>query len=657
MTFSRRPALTAALLAGLASAFAVAADVPAPPAPTQGRTADLGDVTQPLVDAYTRHLHFLADPALEGRLPGTPGYAQAAEYVEGHLRRLGLAPAFPEIAKSDEGEPEPTGNKTFRQEMDYGAEPTLISQSFSFTDGATTRDLNPGEDFNAAGYGASAEIDNLPITFVGYSIVAGQNDYLGYDFDTDLTGRVAMMLRFEPMDDLGRSKWADEGWSFAASLNAKFVAAERRNAEAIIIVTPPDADDDRKDEMMTVEDGAGRLEPLVDIPVIQLTADAARELVAAADTEGRSLDDLIQMANDGKAIVELGGATVSMDIEISREPVITWNVGAILPGQGELADEFVVLGAHLDHVGLGAFGSTQPQRRGTIHPGADDNASGSAGLMIAAGELTDAYDALPYNASARSILFLWFTAEESGLVGSRYYVENAITDIDKHHIMLNLDMIGTLGDTGELEVGGFDSAEDLKAFLEPIMERSGIQILYDGSVGRGRSDHANFDRRGIPNLFFFTGLTDMYHSPDDTIDTVDIVGGARIASLAADVALAAATDPADLVYAGQGQQQRQNVGGPRGVRVRVGIAPGDYSSRTKGILVARVFENTSAAEAGVQQGDIITNWDGTDIETVDDWMPLLSGHEPGDTIQITVDRNGEVIPLTMTLKARGTQGG
>lgn len=627
-TFSFTSVLGLVLLAGPAACASADLRTEGLPAAGEAETA-----------VYSQHLFTLANEYMQGRKPGTPGIEKAAQYIEFHFARLGLEPAF-----RDE-----SGGATWRQPFRIGETSTLERQSLVMRAAGDRIEFRSGVDFNALAYGSGGKA-SLPVTFVGYSIPQGSDDYTSYDGQTDLTGQAAMVLRFEPMEADGTSKWTDEGWSFAASLVSKFRAAESRGAEAILLVNPPMADDERTTELQTLETSQGGRS--LSIPILHVTPDAADQIVRAGG--GGSLADMIATANEGTTIAALDGVTLEIDAQIDREPIMTSNIGAILPGRGDLADEFVVVGSHYDHLGMASFGSRFP---GEMHLGADDNASGTSGMLTAAELLSEAWD--DFEGPVRSVLFLAFSAEESGLIGSRHYVRNPIAPIEAHYLMINMDMIGSLGRT--LEAGGVGTAEGLDELAAPAFERSGLDIKTSLSVGSGRSDHASFDGEDVPNIFFFTGITDQYHTPDDTADTINLEGAARIATLAADLTLAAAVRPGPLPYAERAGKDdpgsRQRMGGPGGVRVRVGIAPGDYSGEAGGIVVARVFDGTSAADAGLKEGDRITVWNGERVLTVQDWMPMLSTHSPGDQIELTVIRDGEEITVPMTLKARRTTGG
>ncbi len=178
-----------------------------------------------------------------------------------------------------------------------------------------------------------------------------------------------------------------------------------------------------------------------DFPILMMSQSAADAMLKAADKDHRSLMDFRKLADAKGETIELPRAKVALKTKIDRVELMTDNVGAILPGKGKLADEFVIIGSHYDHVGYGYFGSIS-HSVGEIHPGADDNASGTSGNLLLAQKLAAQYAALPADAQVRSVLFLAFSAEESGLVGSHWYAAHPIVPLDKHYLMLNMDMVG-----------------------------------------------------------------------------------------------------------------------------------------------------------------------------------------------------------------------
>jgi Peptidase family M28/PDZ domain len=610
---------------------------------------DMPEIDSTLVEDYTQMLEVIADPSMEGRVPGSHGIEEAAKYIESQLEALGLTPAFPTTEEAADGTEVITKNTTFRQQLQMGSQTAATTQILTVGDTS----LTAGQDFSPLAYSGSATI-SAPVTFAGYAIVSGPNNYLGFETSETVEDRIALVLNYEPMDEEGNSLWRDGGkWSHNARLTYKITALQRRGAAAVIIVSPPNAHDDRVDLLETIASTAPpsnrmgkRTGPEYDIPVIHVTPEVATTILAYTQSSAsipQSLDDFIAKANNAGVVIPLGDQEITIDIGIERTPKWTSNIGAILPGRGKLKDQFVVIGSHYDHLGYGKFGSMNPSAKGKLHPGADDNGSGTTANLLAAKTLTQRYELLANTQDARSILFLWFTAEESGLNGSKFYVRHPIAPVDDHVMMLNLDMVGTLSD-GLLEIGGLDSAKGFAEFAEPFLNEAAIPYSTESSVGDGRSDHASFDAVGIPNLFFFTGLHERYHSPEDTLEYIDEEGAVRVALLVSSMAYAEAIAPEPLHHPSSGNKESKK----DGPNVRVGIIPATASDG--GLEVQRVFDDTSASDAGLQPGDRITKWNDNDLDSVESWMPILTANEPGDVVHLTIIRDNKTIELDMTLR-------
>ncbi|MFO0832104.1 MAG: M28 family peptidase [Phycisphaerales bacterium] len=622
------------------------------------------EAMKPFALKYQQHIFSLADPVMEGRAPGTNGNRMAANYIEFYWKQLGLRPAFTTPAEpgadadddaraiaAADGEP---GSQTWRQvfvappSRRPGDSVRLDRQQLSFGG----RALSPGTDFNVLGYSSSGKLTGT-LAFVGYSIEEGANDYTSYPLVTsaegkkaevDLTGKIAMLLRFEPMDEHGKSKWSDSRWSAAAGLDGKLKAAASRGASAIILVNPPGADDPRTGKLDDLS-LSGR-SPLK-VPVVMISPEAADALTKAADPEGRSLMDLRRWADDNGGVLDLPRSPVTVDVSIAKIPLVTDNVGAVLEGVGELKDQYIVVGSHYDHVGYGYFGSRHPDPRGKLHPGADDNASGTTGNLIVSSRLRETWDSLG-DTPRRSILFLAFSAEESGLIGSKFYTKHPIVPLEKHALMINMDMIGRLDPEKGLELGGVRTAVGLEDWLKPYIDQAGFSIAPKPS-GLGPSDHASFASAHVPALFFFTGLHKQYHMPTDTPDLINVDGATQVADLAYRVALDAALRPEPFVFTtatGKDPSQQTeddkkesdpNLGSVSGVGVRFGIAPGDYSGND-GVLIGEVFPELPAAKAGLKEGDRMIKWGDTQLTDVESWMPMLSKHKPGDKVTIVYIR-------------------
>ncbi|MBS0188856.1 MAG: M28 family peptidase [Planctomycetes bacterium] len=627
------------------AAFAVAGvpDSSVQPLPRAVQPSATAETLEADQASLRNHLTTIANPFFEGRYPGSRGGKLAADYIQWNFEKIGLQPAF-----ADSADP---NKKTFRQPFPGPSHNEIGKQVVSWSANGQTVSLEPGKDFNPLGLSGSAAISG-PLAFAGYSITMSDNDYTSFpDTGPDLEGKVAIVLRFEPMNAEGTSKWAKEGWSFYAGLEPKIGAAIRRGAKAVILVNPPGAKDDRVDKLEDVNSITAR-EPY-EAPVIMATADAVDALVRAADPKGRSLLDLRKIVDEKGEIIELPNATVSMDIEVNKVRPQTDNVGGVLRGAGNLADRFIVVGAHYDHLGFGQVGVRFPSDRGQLHPGADDNASGTSGMLVLAQKLSEKYASLPPDQPRRSILFLGFSAEEEGLNGSRYYTQHPIVDIGQHDFMLNLDMIGRLGEK-PLEAGGVGTAEGFAEWLAPYFETSGIKIAGKQS-GMGPSDHASFYAAKVPVLFLFSGMHPQYHRPTDVADLINWEGAAKIVDLGYRVALDAAlrsepwkfTSPSN-VSTTPGDEPPPPTRG----RIRFGISPGDYSGEEKGVLVGEVLPQTPAAKAGIKANDLIIKWNDNRIAGVEEWMPYFNAAKPGDVVKVTLLREGKEMTIDVTLEAR-----
>jgi hypothetical protein len=609
-------------------------------------TATLLDALGPDVRRYHQHIMALSDPFFEGRAPGTAGNRHAADYIEFYFRQAGLRPAFPTELKAADGSTVIDPSATFRQPFRAGTDLAVRRQELA----CAGKPLTPGKDFVPLGSSGTAELSDAPLVFVGYAVENAQERYSTFESGTDLSGKVAVVFRFEPLNEQGRSKWVERGWSPASGLDAKLNAIAERKAAAIILVNPPGAEDPRAAELMDTKASQGASRRFT-IPILMMTPQALDRILSDGPDAGATAASLRKAADEKGTVRDLG-ARVSIATELAREPVMTDNVGGVLPGRGKLAEQFIIIGAHYDHVGYGPIG-IEPRNAGKLHPGADDNASGTSAVLMLADRLARRYEALPPGAEARSILFMCFSAEESGLNGSRWWVNHPSISLSQVHLMINMDMIGRLR-AGKLDVDGSESAEGLYAFLKPIFDRSGLSIGHGFRIPEN-SDHYSFYARQIPILNLFTGYHGQYHKPGDEGFTINPVGAVRIIDLVEEIALGQAQQAQKLAFKPSRKADQEEEDQPAlpavPVKVRFGITPG-YMDNDDGVLVEEVHEGTSAADAGIRVGDRMLRWNGKEIRSVEAWMPLLSGAVPGDVVEVVVKRGDQDITIKVTLKAR-----
>jgi hypothetical protein len=482
--------------------------------------------------SWSDHVRVLASPDFEGRAPGSPGIERASDYIEAAFREAGLRPAFDRQPVGGGG-----ASGGYRQAFLVPGSPASgYEREGSLT--VTGVELVAGEDFVVTANSGSGHAVG-PLAFVGYGLDAGPGGYSSFDENTDLSGQIAMLFRLEPLDDDGGFLWGSEVGDHS-SLIEKIEAVLSRGAAGVLIVSPPGAR-----TPLGFGDPFGELSPscvsLPQIPTAVVSRSTAERLLARADPEGRDLLEWRRLADTGAVrTVALQGVSVSLVTRIGAEDVETENVAGMLPGRGGLADEWVVVGAHYDALGRLRGGSSA----GEVLPGADDNASGTAAVLVLAERLADAY-AASEGGDRRSVVLVAFSAEERGLLGSRHFADNLPVPADKVVAMLNLDMVGRLRED-TLWFSGFGSAAEFPELLDPLFEQSGLQVIAE--AGGGSSDHVSFWEIGVPALHAMTGSHDELHTVHDSGDSVDAAGAARVIALSEEIVERLARHPAGLTF-------------------------------------------------------------------------------------------------------------
>jgi membrane-associated protease RseP (regulator of RpoE activity) len=304
----------------------------------------------------------------------------------------------------------------------------------------------------------------------------------------------------------------------------------------------------------------------------------------------------------------------------------------------------IIIGAHYDHLGHGDFGSTAPDQKNAIHNGADDNASGVAALIETARRLSRV------RLLARSILFIAFTGEESGLLGSGHFAANPSFALSDARAMLNMDMVGRLG-AGPLIVYGTGTATEWTKMLDAAT--SAEQIEYKASPdGYGPSDHTSFYMKDIPVLHFFTNVHSDYHKPSDDWDKIDAAGLDKVISVVTRIAQDLSR-PAGVVTLVRGAGRPPGQGGQStsGYGSYLGTVP-DFKPVDRGVLISGASPGSPAEQAGLKGGDIIIKFDDDTIANLQDMTDGLHKRKPGDAVRITVLREGKEVVLNAVLKSR-----
>lgn len=321
------------------------------------------------------------------------------------------------------------------------------------------------------------------------------------------------------------------------------------------------------------------------------------------------------------------------------------NVIAILDGSDEqLKSEFVIVGAHYDHLGQGLFGSTSVDQKPAIHNGADDNASGVAAML----EIAERMAKGPR--PARSVVFMAFSGEESGLLGSAYFANNPTIPLGKARAMLNLDMVGRLGQ-GPLIVYGIGTAREWDKLVNDATAREKVAVTLQ-SDGYGASDHTSFYLKDIPVLHFFTNVHSDYHNPGDDWEKIDAAGLQKVASIVTDLATEAANKQTTITLVkGAGKPPAPVGSSSGGYGAYLGTVP-DFSPVKYGVKISGVRDNSPAAQAGLQAGDVIIRFDDKEIADLQAMTDVLRTKKPGDPMKIIVQRDGKEVAMNAVLGRR-----
>jgi aminopeptidase YwaD len=572
-----------------------------PTTPTTQTPSPTGTAVAPLIDPWQdrhvdreqlrAHLAFLADDAQEGRAPGTPGDARSQAHVAAAFTAAGLEPAFADG----------------------------YCQSFTVTDGVRLRDgqsasLRLGTTEIPTTLLPFAHATDAPITaplvYIGHGILDEKDDPA---LHAAIKGSIVVVRAGAPDDphlDPTRTR-----------TQSKLIAARDHGAVGFILLDP-DSD------LPFPNHGEAS-----DLQIPALAVGKAGTAALRAAFKGRRAPP---KAPPGYFFFDpknpWRSAPVSLHTPIERITRTTCNMGALLPGS---SPKRIVVGAHMDHLGLGTAGSLAPGQQ-AIHNGADDNASGVATLLA----LATALAKLPREARPYTIEFLAFGAEEMGLLGSRHFVESLTPEARARLItMLNFDMVGRL-QNNSLVVSGVGTSSAWPKLLE---QAAGALQIRPSEDGFGASDQASFYAAGLPVLHFFSGTHSDYHKPSDDLDKINFDGAAAIGDVALRlIATLMREQPAlDFIKVATPTAARG------GFRVSLGTVP-DYAAKVDGVQLADVRAGGPAAAAGLQAGDIITRLGARDIHNFDDYMASFGELKPGVAVPVKILRAGAVQELTLT---------
>jgi Peptidase family M28/PDZ domain/PA domain len=564
-----------------------------------------------------RDVAWLAADAREGRGLGTPGLAAAASYIASELRAAGF---------------EPAAGGDYLQRFEMPVSIRVARASLQIEDVALER----SRDFDAFVSSGDGSVD-AELVFAGYGISAPEHGFDEYA-DIDAKGRIVLILDDRPGGQGPLA--ASPGIPFLR--RAYKISNARKHGAAAVLLIPAS----RAADALAGGAGAGPSNPTLqssELPVLGLSAAAAERIVAAAG--GASLAERRADIDANGPASEALGMRARIDVAVARRRAEVANVvGVLRGGDPELRHEAVVIGAHFDHLGRGEYGSLAPDRRGQIHPGADDNASGVAGLL----ELARAFAAAP--APRRSLVMAAFTGEEAGLAGSSEYTEAPAVPLADTVAMLNLDMIGRLRDEA-ITIFGAETSPGFPALVARAARGVGLRVTHaEGAFAP--SDQSSFETRGIPVLFFFTGIHTEYHTPEDVASLVNGAGERDVLRVVYQTARA-------LLDADQRPRVRivsAPAGGAKGAGAGygpyLGTVPDFTANEAPGVTLQAVRAASPAEHAGLRAGDRIVAFDGAPVANLEEFAALLFEARAGQRVEIAVMRDSRRLVLEATLGER-----
>ncbi len=576
-------------------------------------------------DAYLAHVKYLASPELKGRATGSPELETAANYLQNQFKSFGLKPV-----------PGASYEQAFSTTVGSHLGPTNRLEA---TDGGRTTALPVREGFIPFSFSSSGTV-SAPVVFVGYGITANEYHYDDYA-GIDVKDKIVLMIRHEPQENDEKSVFQGKELTQHSTFAMKAVNAKMHGARGVILVNDAYPHHTPQEDQLTM---FGQSTGPTDAGVLFVQV---KESTAEAwfKNAGRDLHQVLDgIDKDLKPqSFPLTNLNVNMTLEIQHDVKTVHNVAAYLPGK---TSEYVIIGAHYDHLGLGDEHSLAPSQIGTVHPGADDNASGTAGVI----ELARYFSKRPQQ--QRGILFITFAGEELGLLGSNYYTGHPLLPLQNAVAMLNMDMIGRIRG-GKVYVNGTGTGSTLDKLVESVKAPDSFKIDLSEATGYGGSDHMSFTVKQVPVLFFFSGLHGDYHKPSDTWDKIDAADAAKLLGYVAEIATRLANDPERPKFQRVTEKTVPSVSssGGSGYGPNFGSIP-DFDEPPHGVRFADVRDVTPAAKAGLKPGDILIEFDGKDIGNLYDFTYALQAHKPGDEVLVKVLRGSQTIEAKVLLTER-----
>jgi hypothetical protein len=567
-------------------------------------------------DEIKQHITYLASDELKGRDSGTEEIKAAAVYISDEFKNYGLEPLF----KGD-----------YLQEFPFIKTIELTDKnSLIFLVNENEVKPNLKEDYITVPFSGNAEV-NAKLVFAGFGISAPDLKYDDYD-GIDIKDKIVIVIRNTPEPNVPHSEF-----DVHSPLRKKASVARDKGAAAIIFVNPYDENKTTDD---LVEFSFDRGGSIGGFSAVSIKRSFVEQLLQSEGINFREVYDKI-IETKKPASFELKNSSAKISTEVKEVEATSWNVGGYIEGTDpELKNEWLIIGAHFDHLGMGGEGSLYRGDDPQVHNGADDNASGTTGVL----ELAEKF-ASEKNQIKRSIAFFTFSGEELGLLGSNYLVNNMPFPVEDAITMINMDMIGRLKDSS-LIVYGTGTSSSWKDILNKY-NKYGFKLTFNDE-GFGPSDHSSFYGKKIPVLFFFTGTHEDYHKPSDDTEKINFQGEKEILDFVYNIAMDIdnTTERPDYLLVEKKESEQIFTR-----KVYVGTVP-DFASNVDGYKISGVSEGSPAQLAGLQGGDIIISFGGKKISNIYDFTYALGDFVPGDVVNIVVKRGEEQITFQVKLATK-----
>lgn len=554
---------------------------------------------------------YLASDELKGRKSGEAGDLLAAEYIRTKFKNAGLElmydngfQKFSLVTSAEIG----NGNKLVLNKDLYEVEKHFLPYAFSSNTSVTA-------EIVFAGYGLEVDKDTLQ-----------WNDYK----DVDVSGKWVLALQGDPDLENPQSPYIE-----FSSERSKALFASDRNAAGLILVAGKKFSETDQLTSLIFDKNSARYS----IPVIQVTREVANKMLDDSKTTIEKLE--AEMDSLNRTLNLKLDVKVSVTVNVNQKETETQNVVALLPGtDNNLKNEYVVVGAHFDHLGMGGPGSgSRVTDTIGVHNGADDNASGVAAVIQLAEKLAAEKN------NKRSIIFVAFGAEEMGLVGSKAFTNKPPVETEKMVAMFNFDMVGRLDlNSNGLSIGGTQTSKEAEALLTDL--NTGFELAFSPE-GVGPSDHASFYLQNIPVFFITTGAHSDYHTPLDDAELINYEGTKKVAEFSYLVISEIASRHTALTFQEAGPKFQRSRGGR--LKVTFGVMPDFAGLEKRGLRIDAVTKGKPADKAGMKKGDIITAIDGKKVGGIHDYMSRLQTMEVGQQVSVDIIREEKETVLIVQL--------